>query len=500
MIACIDVGTSMIKGGIFDRQGRLASQSQCPVSFLASSESGTYEIDPGDWIEALKGVFESLVFERREVEAIVVSGNGPTLLPVDTAGRVLHPAIMWLDRRGIKEAGALVESAGLSVDASFFLSKAYWFYRFRPDIYEKTRFFLACPEYVNFYLCGESSTILPSPRFEQYVWNAEAIKALGMDRKRFPPFVKPGTEIGRLRADAAQTLGLEQSTRVIAGGPDYVMSLLGTGTIEPGLSCDRAGTSEGINFCSTVPVRDRRLISLPHILDDLHNIAGVISTTGKALEWYQGLSGLSRRSFMRSVQSTPAGSRGIIFLPYLTGERSPVWDPEARGAFVGLTLGHGVDELARAVAESIGFAIRDVLEVMRENNLVMQEIRVAGSQSQIEVLNQIKADISGKRLLIPAVAESELMGDACIGLVALGEFESLQAACRECVKIEREFNPNSRNLALYTEMFYLYRDIYSGLKGTFHKLAGGTELGETSKDQQDASKGQQDAGTGREDA
>jgi xylulokinase len=178
---------------------------------------------------------------------------------------------------------------------------------------------------------------------------------------------------------------------------------------------------------------------------------------------------------MQRVESTPAGSRGVIFLPYLTGERSPVWDPKARGAFVGLTLSHGADEMARAVAESIGFAIRDVLEVMSENNLVMQEIRVAGSQSQIEVLNQIKADISGKRLLIPAVAESELMGDACVGLVALGEFESLQAACRACIKIGREFNPDSRNLALYAEMFYLYRDIYSGLKGTFHKLAAGTD-------------------------
>ena len=188
MIACVDVGTSAVKGGIFDRRGRLLSQSQCPVSFSSSSESGTYEINPGDWIDSLIKVFEGLTFERSEIEAIVVSGNGPTLLPVDDAGQALHPAIMWLDRRGVREAGAIIEASGIPVDASFFLSKAYWFYRFRPDIYEKTQAFLACPEYINFYLCGESSTILPSPQFEKYIWNSDAIEALGMDRNRFPPF------------------------------------------------------------------------------------------------------------------------------------------------------------------------------------------------------------------------------------------------------------------------------------------------------------------------
>ncbi len=478
MVAAVDVGTSVIKGGIFDREGRPLSQSQSPVSF-SSSDSGNYEIDPGDWVESLRRVFENLTFEKREVKAIVVSGNGPTLVPVDEGGHVLHPAIMWLDQRGIREAGAIIEEAGIPVDSSFFLSKAYWFYKFRPDIYEKTRFFLACPEYIDFYLCGQSSTILPSSRFEQYVWNSDAIEALGMDRERFPPFVKPGADMGRLRKSVAKTLGLDEGTRVIAGGPDYIMSLVGTGTIEPGMTCDRAGTSEGINYCSKDPVHDRRLISLPHILDDLFNIAGVISTTGKALEWFCGLSGLSRGSFMADVESSEAGCGGVIFLPYLTGERSPIWDPYARGAFVGLTLGHGTKEMARAVVESIGFAIRDILEVMADNNLLMDDIRVAGSQSQIEVLNQIKADITGKRILIPTVAESELVGDACIGLVSLGEFESLHAACRQCVQIEREFTPDSRNLALYTEMFYIYRDIYSGLKDPFRRLTTSKNLEDT---------------------
>jgi xylulokinase len=182
---------------------------------------------------------------------------------------------------------------------------------------------------------------------------------------------------------------------------------------------------------------------------------------------------------MADVESSEAGCGGVIFLPYLTGERSPIWDPYARGAFVGLTLGHGTKEMARAVVESIGFAIRDILEVMADNNLLMDDIRVAGSQSQIEVLNQIKADITGKRILIPTVAESELVGDACIGLVSLGEFESVHAACRQCVQIEREFTPDSRNLALYTEMFYIYRDIYSGLKDTFRRLTTSKNLEDT---------------------
>jgi xylulokinase len=472
MIAAVDVGTSLIKGGIFDREGRLLCQAQSPVTLAETSEPYFYETDPVDWIEALKEVFGAFMCSKEGIEALVVSGNGPTLIAVDQRGNVLYPAIMWMDQRGIEEAGAIIEKAEVSVDSSLFLSKAHWIFTHRPELYERTRFFLSCPEYIDFYLCGRSYTILPSPRFEQYVWNADAIDALGMDRSRFPPFIQPGEIMGSLREKPAEQLGLQPGIQVVAGGPDYIMSLLGTGTTEPGMSCDRAGTSEGINYCSRVPVDDRRLICLPHILEDLYNISGVVSTSGKAIEWFREFSGYPKdfEVLMRDISRARPGSKGLIFLPYLTGERSPIWDPHARGTLVGLTLEHGRGEIARAVAESIGFAIRDVLEVMAEHGFSTDEIRVAGSQSQVGILNQIKADITGKRILVPTVADSELVGDACIGLTSIGQFDTFADASRGSVRIKSELEPKRENLALYTEMFYLYREIYSGLKDAFRRL------------------------------
>jgi xylulokinase len=277
--------------------------------------------------------------------------------------------------------------------------------------------------------------------------------------------------MGKLRKDAAETLHLQQGIPVVAGGPDYLMSLLGTGVIAPGMTCDRAGTSEGINYCSETPARDSRLLCLPHIIGEYHNISGVISTTGKALEWLGSVFnyGNDYKGLFEDVEKSEPGAKGLIFLPYLAGERSPIWDPNARGVFSGLSIRHKRADLARAVAESIGFAIRDVLEVMAENGYQCGEMRVAGSQSKISVLNQIKSNVTDRRILVPKVADSELVGAACIGFAAVGEFGSFEEASSTCVRIEREFEPDPGQRSRYTEMFSLYRELYSRLKVFFER-------------------------------
>ena len=184
----------------------------------------------------------------------MVSGNGPTLVPVGRDGRPLDFAMTWLDRRGVEEARLAAEATGRYVDPSFYLPKALWLFRHKPRVYRDTRHFLACPEFVDFFLTGEACTVLPSEPFQPYIWTAEAIEKLGMDPRKFPPFVRPGADIGRVRAEAEEVLGIPAGTPVFAGGPDFIMTLLGTATTVPGRACDRAGTSEGINLCTRAPV------------------------------------------------------------------------------------------------------------------------------------------------------------------------------------------------------------------------------------------------------
>jgi xylulokinase len=200
----------------------------------------------------------------------------------------------------------------------------------------------------------------------------------------------------------------------------------------------------------------------------------MISTSGKALEWFRGAVGRadgSWKSLFAEIESVPAGADRLLFLPYLAGERAPLWDPMARGAFIGLTLNHGRAEMLRAVAESVGFAIRDVVEVMEEIGLSVQDLRITGRPARSREWNQIRADITGRRILVPEAEDSDLAGDVCLALAALGEYGSAAEASEAIVRIGSVCEPVAERTRLYDELFALYRESYRGLKAVFEKLS-----------------------------
>jgi xylulokinase len=475
VVLVFDIGTSVLKGGIIDNRGDLLDRAQVPVHLTESGTPLYHEADAESWISSMARVVSMLdVSGRKDIRAVVVSGNGPTLVPVGRNGRPLDSAMTWMDRRGVKEAEYIAGITGEYVDPTFYLPKAYWIYKNSPRVYKKTRYFLSCPEFIDFVLTGNAFTVLPSDQFTRYIWTEEVLKKLKMDLDKFPPFIKPGQLLGEVRAEAQKLIGIPSGTRVFAGGPDFIMTLLGTATVEPGRACDRAGTSEGINLCSRIPLKDPRLMSLPHIVEGFHNISGIISTSGKALEWCRAVTGRQNDDFetlFEKVRKVPPGSKGLIFLPYLAGERAPLWDPYARGCFIGLSTSHRSIDITRAVVESIGFAIRDVIEVMLENKLSLDELRVTGGQARSTVWNQIKADITGKRILVTETGYSELIGDACVALYALGEFATPAEASENIVKIKKVYTPGRNTRSLYDELFSIYRESYKGLKDIFASLS-----------------------------
>jgi xylulokinase len=479
VILTFDVGTSVLKGGIFDASGVLRCRAEVPVNLSDRMDPLMHEADANNWIGALSLVTAQLELPRSPgkepgIEAVVVSGNGPTLVPAGSKGEPLDFAMTWMDRRGVEEARMIAEITGRYVDPTFYLPKALWIHRNKPDVYRRTRHFCTCPEFVDLFLTGTACTVLPSAQFAPYIWTPETIEQLGMDPQKFPPFIRPGETVGEVRQEAEELVGIPAGTPVLAGGPDFVMTLLGTATVRPGRVCDRAGTSEGINLCAEGSIDDTRLMCLPHIIEGYTNISGIISTSGKALSWFKSISGrgeLDYESLFEDICQVPPGSRSLLFLPYLAGERAPLWDPYARGAFIGLTANHGRKEMTRAVVEAVGFAIRDVIEVMEENGLEIGELRVTGGQAKSPLWNQIKADITQRKILVPEVQDSELLGDACIGLFALGNYDSLAAASDSLVAIARSYTPSSEVRELYDRLFELYRASYRGLKEIFSSLA-----------------------------
>ena len=213
---------------------------------------------------------------------------------------------------------------------------------------------------------------------------------------------------------------------------------------------------------------------MPHGGAPYEKMSGGISGTGRAVSWFMGVEGLGaadHRGFFEAAASAPAGADKLLFLPYLAGERAPLWNPDARGAFVGLSLKHGRGEMARAVAESAGFAMRDVIGVMESLGASVDDLRVTGQPAGNAVWNQIKADIVRKPIRVPAFGEAELMGDLCFALAALGDCGSAAEAAERLVAFDRTFEPDASLGSLYDGLFGLYRESYSGLKSVFGGLA-----------------------------
>jgi len=476
MLLTVDIGTSVFKSAIWDFEGNRLAFASVPLS-ISQSEELRHEADCGQWIRAFEDCCRDLAarglgvnIRLNTIEALIICGNGPSLTPVLSAplkegepvdgnsfGLHTAPSRLWLDRRAVEAARRVSALAGGFVDPGFFLPKALDIKMNEPPLYEKTKFFLGCPELLAYTLTGEARTVFPSDGFERWFWNDSILESLGLDKGKFPPFIRPGEIFGQLTPKAAGRFGFKPGTPVISGGPDFFAAILGSGTLMPGQVCDRAGTSEGINACIRYRVNDERLMSYKHPVKPFWNLSGIVSTTGKAIEWGRGLLGIeSYDEFYALAQTAQAGAGGLVFLPYLAGERAPVWDPSKRGVLRGLSLTTGRPEFARSVLEGIGFAICDITHIMEETGAVIDELRVAGSLSGSDLLNRIKADITKKPALVPIQKETELMGLAIIGSCALGRYASFAEAASALVKIEKEFLPDGKNAALYDELFGEY--------------------------------------------
>jgi len=257
------------------------------------------------------------------------------------------------------------------------------------------------------------------------------------------------------------------------GGPDFIASILGTATVKPGRTCDKGGTSEGINLCAEKSIDGTEsLLVMPHIIRPYFNISGVISSSGMALSWFKTrfFPQESFASMYARIAATKPGADGLVFIPYLAGERSPHWDPNARALFLGLGLHHDHNTMARAVLEGTCFVLREVLEEMELAGASVDDMRATGLPSQFDVYNQAKADITGKRILVSAFPEPELLGDVAIGKFGLGMEHNLSEAAEHVFVPNRIFEPRAETKSRYQVLYELYKESYKRLADLFPKI------------------------------
>ncbi len=469
-ILAVDLGTTKIKLAIFDITGNLIDYtfSEYPIIM---EKKGWVEQHPSLWIDGFEKGIDRLKRRGRLkfVHAIAVIGQAPTVVFLGDKGKILRNAILWLDNRAEEERETL-SRVGFPFDPRYqSLAHILWVYHNEKDVYEHTRYFLQPYDFLNFYLTGQvaSSGI---PMRDYMPWSKEDAEKLGLSPYKFLDISPIGRPIGTLKTSLAKKWGLGEKVEVISGGIDFIGALIGTATLSPGILCDRGGGSEGITLCSKKPLPqgERRISGVPFFIPGLWKISGITNTSGKAVDWIKSIFSIkSYQELISYAKRSPYGSKGLIFLPYLSGERSPHWDPYAKGLFFGLTLSHTKEDMIRAVMEGIVYSIRDIYEIMISLNMEISHFRTTGGLSKSDFFNQLKADILGAPVEVPYISDGELVGAAVIGGVGLGIYKDLREGAFKMYRFRRILYPNPEKKRVYDELFSLYKELYPSLSSKF---------------------------------
>lgn len=445
-VLAFDIGTSSVKAALLEREtGRLAWEHREP---LPNDEHELAAWESERWVRAMQACVDQLP-SGLALAAVALSGNGPTIVSVDRDGATIRQSMLWLDKREVRVGG----------QPSFFLPKIAWIMENEPDIYDRTWQFMTCPEYLGYLLTSVSHTTSSSDEFSPYVWDRAGVDAYAVDADKLPPLLAPGMAVGPIDGRGAELFRLPKGLPVFAGGPDFLMSLLGTATVDVGKTCDRAGTSEGINHCSGTPCENPIVRSLPHVVPGLYNVAGVLSSTGRIFEWFRRISRQRSVGYERMLREIVA--TGFDNEPYFfpSVHEGAAWE-FSRGMFVGLRSDHATAEMGRGVVYSIGYAVRQSIETLQEVGCTVGELRSCGGQAKNPVWNQMKADMTGIPVVRPQIVDAELVGCACCALTGLGDFASPWEASRLLVRMADHFLPDRVRTEQYERGYHAYLRVY----------------------------------------
>ena len=456
VILSADIGTSSLKAAFIDLSGYLLAFSRVPYPI------GAYA---GDWKYAFTRALESLCAQAPGcgIEGVCISGNGPTLVPLAMKGEALRP-LYWYDG----ETTPPIEGA-----PSLFLPYVARFKESSPAEYEKTVSFLSSHEWLSFKLGAEPYTAFPHGAYEPYYWDDGQCSLYGLDRAKFPAFVEMGKTVGKVSAEAARSLGLatglKSGTPIISSAPDFISALIGTRTMNDGDVCDRAGSSEGINYCSsvrpTVPNVDAGYVQggqaganglrvLPHVKEGFWNIGAVIPSSGSLFEQYRNHTGQENRFYEDLLAE-------LITLSPLFYESSPFPDAALPHHQSPLPTPYSIPDQGRSVLCAIGFAVRSAIETMWALGLHIKQMRVSGGQGKSPLWNQMKADMTGVSLIIPEISDGELAGNAVLAAVALGTAPNIEEAAGKMIRFGEVYEPNPEAFSLWEENYRQYKGVGS---------------------------------------
>jgi len=489
----IDTSTTSSKALLIDADGQVTAVASSPHT-LQNPRPLWSEQNPQEWWSAvsasIRSVLEKAGIGGERIAAIGLTGQMHGLVLLDGAGNVLRPAILWNDQRTQSQCDEIhqiigrekfIQITGNVALTGFTAPKILWVKENEPEVYAKAKHVLLPKDYIRYKLtdgyamdkADGAGTVLFDLKSRD--WSHEVLDALGIDSAWMPKTFE-GTEFtGHVTDSAASFTGLKAGTPVAAGGGDQAAGAVGVGAVEPGVVALTVGTS-GVVFATTPSALiepEGRLHAFCHAVPGLWHFMGVMLSAAGSLQWYRDALApeISFDDLLKEAESIAAGSEGLQFLPYLSGERTPYADPLARGAFIGLTLRHSRAHMTRAVLEGVSFGLKDSFTLIQNAGLgAITQVRASGGGTKSALWRQVLASVLEAELVTVNTTEGAAYGAAVLAGVGAGRWSDVISACYSCVKITGSTLPVSSQVEKYRNSYSLYQELYPALKTSFARM------------------------------
>lgn len=467
----IDLGTQSVKVVLVDRAGQVirTAQESYPIH---RPQSGWAEQKPAEWWRGVVNAVQSAARHYADqIIAIGLSGQMHGVVLLDAKDEVLRPAIIWMDQRSAHEATALQAShsdwlqlAYNTLSPGMAGASLLWLRQHQPAVLAQTKTLLQPKDWLRFKLTGAKAAELSDAAgsllldIGQRRWSDRLLDLYGVEKASLPPLVESSQIVGTLNPNAAAELGLPTAIKVAAGAADQAAMLTGSGVLEDGQAALTIGTGGQMSVVVTHPTPDPRLNTFCHAAPQRWYSMGAILAAGYALSWWQKITGGRLETLLKRAADAPPGCEGLIFRPYLNGERTPHMNPSLTAQFVGLTGRHTQSHLTRAVLEGVAFAMRDCLEALRGAGAAPNRMIFGGGGAKGELWRRIMASTLNLPLTTLKGGEQTALGAAMLAAVGSGQFASLEQAASAWVQTESEIVPNTDWAAIYQERYEVYKN------------------------------------------
>ena len=501
----IDIGTSGTKTLICDEDGKVlaTAMAEHPIS---SPKPGWSEQNPEDWwiatCKATQAVLKKAKIKAADILGIGLSGQMHGSVFLGSGPKALRPALLWNDQRTAEQCRQIEEKAGgrealIELVANpaltgFTAPKILWVRENEPKVYQRTKHILLPKDYIRYRMTGEYATEVSDASGMLLLdvvnrkWSDKLLELLGIDKSLLARLYESPEITGVLHEEGAKALGLRSGIPVVGGAGDQAAGAVGNGIVSPGIVSATLGTSGVVFAHSDAPTRDPkgRVHTMCHAVPGKWCVFGCMLSAGGSFQWLRNQLGAEETAAAKKMKvdpyellvagaaRAPLGSEGLFFLPYLTGERCPHPDPNARGGWIGLTARTTRDMLIRSLLEGVTYGMRDALEIMKQMGIPVTQVRASGGGARSDFWRHLQADVYNLPLVLTNATEGPAYGVALLAGVGTGVWSSVEQACKSSIKQVTKVAPNRKQAAAYDRYYGTYDKLYFDLKDRFGEMAG----------------------------